>query len=162
MEEGWAPITVEVRPAARARSNFCVWNCSMAVKTWGGEAKHGWLVQEEPLLYQFVYHVVWLSPRGELLDITPHQNKTDRVVFLPTVAQDPEDEKVVPNLWFPRVNDQSVEELVRLLDLEFRTWVKFMNKSKFKGGLPRPIRREIARRYKKIEERIELLRSENQ
>ncbi len=161
IEKEQTPVLVRVGSTNEARKNFCVWNCDMAVKSWGGSVQHGWIVQQEPLLYQFVYHVIWVSPTGEWIDITPHENKRGNIVFLPTKPQTPKDSMVIPNRWVARVDDPSVTELIRVLDLEFRTWAAHMSSTKFTGRLSRTERRLIDRRYQKIEARIEQLRTES-
>ena len=60
------PLVVDAEP------NRCLLNVEKQVAEFGGSAVFGWLVHDHTaLLAEYVNHVVWESPDGELFDVTP-------------------------------------------------------------------------------------------
>lgn len=50
-----------------------------------GAAQHGWIIGQDRA-NQFTeaqFHAVWVSPRGDIHDVTPRQDNEKRIMFLP-------------------------------------------------------------------------------
>lgn len=68
----------------RYRAAYCHLNVMHAVRTGGGERVFGWLVWELPgRLVDAEFHVVWRTPGGELVDLTPRADGEPEVLFVP-------------------------------------------------------------------------------
>ena len=51
----------------------------------GGKPQYGWIIGQD-LKNNFLearFHSVWLSPEGELIDLTPRNDNEKRIMFLP-------------------------------------------------------------------------------
>jgi hypothetical protein len=80
---GRKPVYVPVRPAAGARVSRCHVNVEGHVRVHGGGPVYGWIVWQSAALLHAEFHSNWLSPAGEMIDITPKADGEDRVLFLP-------------------------------------------------------------------------------
>jgi hypothetical protein len=77
------PIWVPVNPSSDAIVSECFNNVAAKVKTEGGSLLFGWTIWEWSRVFiEAEHHAVWVND-GVLLDITPHVNGEDRVLFLP-------------------------------------------------------------------------------
>lgn len=75
---------VTVQPAAGAVAHYCTDNVAQYVSQHGGEAVLGWCIWERPtLLLHAEFHMIWRSPEGELIDITPKPDGEVRILFVP-------------------------------------------------------------------------------
>ncbi len=79
------PVWVSVKPFAYAQPGRCYPNVAAYVEAFGGEAREGWLVWEDDCgrWLKAIHHAVWRSPDGRLLDITPHADGEQTIVFCP-------------------------------------------------------------------------------
>jgi hypothetical protein len=81
---GGVPVFVDVAAPASARAGGCFANVADAVAQAGGEAIHGWTIWEAPGLFNNgEFHVVWKTPEGLLLDVTPKPDGEEFIMFLP-------------------------------------------------------------------------------
>ena len=56
----------------------------MKVEKNGGGFQYGWQIWEWPdVMIEAEFHAVWNSPQGILIDITPKQIDTHKILFLP-------------------------------------------------------------------------------
>jgi hypothetical protein len=80
-----APRYVPVKPEDHSRVGRCYHNVDAVAAALGGEPVEGWLIWEESghRWYLGIHHCVWRSPRGELLDVTPHQDGEVEILFAP-------------------------------------------------------------------------------
>ena len=82
---GVTPIYVDVRPKHGEDANECFHVVRRQVATVGGGAIIGWSIWELPGLFvEAEFHSVWRSPDGEHIDLTPKNEPTARILFLPT------------------------------------------------------------------------------
>lgn len=78
------PVFVPVHPVGGAKHDECFDNVRRHSTKEGGESAFGWLVWElRNKWIEGVFHAVWRSPRGDLLDITPHIGNEQGVLFIP-------------------------------------------------------------------------------
>ncbi|MFQ3451792.1 hypothetical protein PMN64_00485 [Bradyrhizobium sp. UFLA01-814] len=78
------PIFVDVVPSPTAREGWCFANVADRVAEAGGEPVHGWTIWGAPsLFYTAEFHVVWKTPAGKLVDVTPKQDGEEYILFLP-------------------------------------------------------------------------------
>lgn len=61
----------------------CFPNVERMVREHGGQQVNGWAIwQWANILVEAEAHSVWRSPEGELVDITPHVNGENKILFL--------------------------------------------------------------------------------
>ena len=91
------PVYVAVRAVAGARANDCHQNVPIQVKNRGGKAVYGWTLWQFPKLFLTAeFHCCWQSPEGELIDITPKNDK--RILFVPDLSRKFEG-KLIPSVY---------------------------------------------------------------
>jgi hypothetical protein len=57
----------------------------------GGSIRFGWMIWEWPeVLLTAEFHAVWVSPTGELVDITPKPTGESRILFIPDECYSPD------------------------------------------------------------------------
>jgi hypothetical protein len=93
---GQAPVFVRVEPTADAAYGYCVFNVPPHVDRCGGRMVLGWCIWEWPgILLNAEFHACWLSPEGELIDITPKPDGEKTILFLPDPALKFEGERIL-------------------------------------------------------------------
>ena len=80
---GGVPVFVPVRPVAGAEINRCHVNVAGHVKKIGGESVFGWIIWQSRVLLHAEAHCNWRNPQGEIIDITPKDDREGQVLFLP-------------------------------------------------------------------------------
>ena len=69
---GAEPVYLDVQPEADAIVHECFPNVQAKVARDGGQMRCGWQLWEWPhVLVEAEFHAVWVSPAGELVDISP-------------------------------------------------------------------------------------------
>lgn len=64
--------------------NECFPNVSSVVSTLGGKLVNGWAIwQWANIMIEAEAHAIWEAPDGKLIDVTPHINHEERILFLP-------------------------------------------------------------------------------
>lgn len=80
---GEVPQYVPVKPEEWSRPMECFPNVEQMVKRYGGQQVNGRAIwQWSNVLVEAEAHAVWKSPEGQLIDITPHDNSEDKILFL--------------------------------------------------------------------------------
>ena len=78
------PIFVPVKSVNAVRFNYCLTDVPAYSEKNGGKVQFGWTIWECPnLLLKAEFHACWLSPGGDLLDITPKDGNENKILFLP-------------------------------------------------------------------------------
>jgi hypothetical protein len=76
------PVYVPVRQDGCGLYGFCNISVAEKINTDGGTIRFGWIIWECPRVYLTAeFHAVWISPAGELIDITPKPAGESRIVF---------------------------------------------------------------------------------
>lgn len=107
------PAFVPVRDTGGSFLNDSRSNVARKVASAGGASVDGWIIWETPgKLIEGEFSAVWMSPEGELVDITPHADGETLILFIP----DPrpiEAEVTVKNVRITLSDDPAVHELIR-------------------------------------------------
>ena len=78
-----APEYVPVATQEWSLPNECFPNVEHVIQEKGGQQVNGWAIwQWANILVEAEAHSVWRSPEGELIDITPHVNGENEILFL--------------------------------------------------------------------------------
>lgn len=81
---GGPPQFVPVRQDQYGLFNWCSDGVLEKVSNEGGGIRFGWTIWEWPkILLTAEFHAVWITPSGELIDITPKPHRETRIVFVP-------------------------------------------------------------------------------
>jgi hypothetical protein len=76
---------VPVRLYGRAQPLDCFNNVERLIEAAGGSRRNGWAIWiHGDAMIEAEHHAVWLSPKGELIDVTPHDGE-QQIVFVPDV-----------------------------------------------------------------------------
>lgn len=79
-----SPLYVPVKAEEYALANECFHNVAKKVELDGGRVQYGWQVWIwDNILIEAEFHAVWSSENNELLDITPKDKATSKILFLP-------------------------------------------------------------------------------
>lgn len=74
---------VPVKPEEWSRPMECFQNVEQMVKRYGRQQVNGrGIWRWSNVLVTAEAHAVWKSPEGQLIDITPHDNNEDKILFL--------------------------------------------------------------------------------
>ena len=105
---------VKVLPEPDAEINESFSNLERKIERDGGGIQYGWAIWYLPgILMEAEFHAVWVSPRGELIDVSPHQIEFTEIMFLPdsgTVYQG----RQIGNIHIPLSKDPRVKEYINL------------------------------------------------
>jgi len=111
---GAEPQCVRVLVESGTEVNDCFTNVESKIKRDGGRAQYGWAIWYLPgILMQAEFHAIWLSPKGELIDVSPPSIPCTEIMFLP----DPKrvySGRQVDNIRIPLSKDQKVKEFIQL------------------------------------------------
>jgi hypothetical protein len=78
------PVFLIVQPPDWSRLNYCNKNVERIIELHGGSIVLGYKIWYVPSLYiEAERHAVWLSPKGELMDITFNKDGETKILFLP-------------------------------------------------------------------------------
>lgn len=81
---GQEPVYLKVRPSNGAEVSECFPNVEKMISQAGGSMLCGWQIWEwSCVLVEAEFHAVWVSPEGELVEITPKQDGEENILFLP-------------------------------------------------------------------------------
>lgn len=120
---------VDVRPLQNALEDECFALVKSRVISEGGDSVIGWALWELPHVFvEAEFHAVWRLPTGELIDITPKQRETRRILFLRDSVRTYEGRQV-NNVRRSISQDPNVAAYLRTFDEEF----ELMNRGKRAG-----------------------------
>lgn len=159
VEDG-EPVFVTVNPPIYTPPNLCFQNVELVVAVNGGQRQFGWYFHEDTdqLLYMAVFHAVWRTPDGSLVDVTPHPQHRDRILFLPDPVRVHRG-KLIPNRYYPRVDAPVVQEMIRLFQKEVSYWNRFHDpKNPMSMRIPEPLFREIEGWNRRLRPRLDEFR----
>jgi len=78
------PFYVDVETEDFARPSYCFPNVNEKIKREGGSLLVGWQIWTWPEKFiEAEFHGIWCSPSGKKVDITPKDNDSDKILFLP-------------------------------------------------------------------------------
>lgn len=81
---GGSAIYLPVTPEPGAVVNECFPNVAAKIESAGGRMLCGWQLWEWPhVLVEAEFHAVWISPDGDLVEITPKPQHESKILFVP-------------------------------------------------------------------------------
>lgn len=112
------PIYVDVIPEPQTKESDCFRIVPNKIRESGGKAIFGWTIWEHKYFIEAECHTVWEDNEGNLLDITPKQNNSQRILFI----EDDNikyDGKQIPNLRINISKNTLVDDLISTCDYFF-------------------------------------------
>ena len=109
------PGFIPVKPEFFSSRADCYFNVPQKIKKSNGSQQFGWIIWEIPnVLLEAVFHLVWVSPEGEYVDITPLADGEKEILFLPDSKREYEGHRI-DNIRQALVeNDEMVDEFIEL------------------------------------------------
>jgi hypothetical protein len=101
----------------------CFFNVRDKIEKHGGAIQFGWAIWEWiSILIEAEFHAVWISPEGELVDVSEKPNNIERILFLPDTQLE-YDYSIegfrVNNIRKPIVDHSIIHELIDLMEQRF-------------------------------------------
>lgn len=116
---GEKPVVIPLRPLSDKPINECFTIVPEHIATHGGQQKIGWYILFwRQVLIEAVFHCVWESPEGKMIDITPKVHKAQNIVFLPDPTKSYAGRQV-DNIRKPLVRDENISRFIRLAEEYF-------------------------------------------
>lgn len=113
------PVHIKITPTAGAAPLECFGNINSYIEQKGGSIQYGWLLWEWPnVLVEAEFHAVWVSPSGEIRDITPRLDGDTDVLFLPDDRRTYEG-KYVDNIRLAVREDKLIHDFIFLAEKRF-------------------------------------------
>lgn len=136
--------------ANQYQPNFCQSNVASKIAKDGGYCVSGWCIWKSPVLLEAQYHHVWMSPEGEIFDITPKDDKAQCILFV----FDPKREYKGYPIQHKRkilVDIPEVRKMIKFQDRIYKIqreyWVAYENQTQ---PLPAKIMKELYSSIKKL------------
>ncbi len=115
-----SPVYVQCKPEPYAQINECIPAVKKKVKECGGRIRYGWQIWEWPnVLIEAEFHSIWVSPDGQLLDITPKPWVVENILFLPDTDVKYEG-KQINNLRVAIGDNPMINDFISICDAIFR------------------------------------------
>lgn len=110
---GGEAVYLSVQPEADAVVNECFPNVEAKIARAGGRMLCGWQLWEWPhVLVEAEFHAAWVSPEGEMVDITPKPQGETLVLFVPDERRC-YDGVAIDNVRMPLRDDQLIRHFIR-------------------------------------------------
>ena len=110
------PQFIDVSPTPQSRINDCFNNVKYYVEKVGGKQISGWAIwQRANILLHAEAHSIWESPKGEMIDITPHQGNDEKIFFLIDTSIQYQGNPI-PSIYKPLTNSPLAKEFIELLN----------------------------------------------
>lgn len=111
---GAEPVYLDVQPEADAIVHECFLNVQAKVARDGGQMLCGWQLWEWPhVLVEAEFHSVWVSPAGEMVDITPKPEGERRILFVPDARRRYEG-LAIDNVRMPLRDDLLIKHFIQM------------------------------------------------
>lgn len=113
------PVSIRCAPEKGAELNNCFPLVDSKVATHGGSSVLGWQIRETTLLVEAIFHAVWKTQNGELIDISPKPEPTREILFI----QDPAatyDGRQVDNVRLNITGNRLVDDLIEICEASYR------------------------------------------
>jgi hypothetical protein len=105
---------LEVHPEPGAAVNGCFSNVRAKCAREGGRMLCGWQLWEWPrVLLEAEFHAVWLSPQGDMVEITPKAHGETTVLFVPDERRG-YDGQVVDNVRMALQEDRLIRHFIQV------------------------------------------------
>ncbi|WP_220721340.1 SEC-C domain-containing protein [Agarivorans litoreus] len=119
LESESSPITVTCVPEVGAQINDCFPLVEAKVVSHGGESVLGWHIRETKILVEAIFHAIWKSSDGELVDISPKPVPEKEILFVPD-ANAIYEGRQVDNIRINISGNRLVDDLIEVCEASYR------------------------------------------
>lgn len=115
---GSQAVYLNVQPETDAVINECFPNVEAKIASSAGHMLCGWQLWEWPhVMIEAELHAVWLSPDGQMVDITPKPHGETQILFVPDPGRRYTG-VMVDNVRQPLRDDQIIRHFIRIAELK--------------------------------------------
>jgi len=140
------PVFVEVDALSSYPPDECFYNVPTHVKTNGGELLIGWMIWYAPRKFiEAVFHCIWKSPNGALVDVTPKASGEQKILFLPD-KQASWNKRRVSNRRKALTDDPLIELVIRKSEASDQLNARYMN-SEGRPEVPAPLVMKLEQQF---------------
>lgn len=115
----YEPISIKCIPETGAELNDCFSLVETKVAEYGGESILGWHIRESRLLVEAIFHAVWKTLDGELIDISPKPVPENEITFVPDTSA-VYGGKQVDNVRINITGNRLVDDLIEICEASYR------------------------------------------
>ncbi|OED52281.1 hypothetical protein BEI46_18400 [Aliivibrio fischeri] len=112
------PLFVDNKKESFSLRNECLPNVDEKIRKDGGTRILGWQVWQTEYLIEAEFHAIWMSPEGQLLDITPHPFPLSKVLFIPDQSIT-YDGSQIDNIRLNTSGNSVVDDLIKVCEAKF-------------------------------------------
>lgn len=117
--------------ASKFSQGYCQTNVAKKIAEAGGRALIGWRIWKSPVLLEAEYHHLWVSPEGEIQEITPGNDTEEYILFVVDPNQEyngyPVQNKRKILLDIPEVH-KMIELQDKIYEIKKKNWIPFEDK----------------------------------
>jgi hypothetical protein len=118
LNRGGQAVHLPVRPEPDAIVNECFPNVEAKISRSGGRMLCGWQLWEWPhVMVEAEFHAVWVSPEGDMVEITPKLDGETRILFVPDERRR-YTKMAVDNVRIPLRDDQLIRHFIRASEMK--------------------------------------------
>ena len=121
-------IILTIQPDINSKNGECFKNVEDYIKSNDGEIQYGWIIWETPnVMLEAEFHAVLKLPNGNLLDITPTNDREKEILFVPDNLIKYNGEKI-DNIRYPILKNNIVFQFIKNAEKKNKEMAKLGNK----------------------------------
>ena len=121
-------IILTIQPDINSENGECFKNVEDYIKSNDGEIQYGWIIWETPnIMLEAEFHAVLKLPNGNLLDITPTNDREKEILFVPDNLIKYNGEKI-DNIRYPILKNNIVFQFIKNAEKMNKEMAKLGNK----------------------------------
>jgi GTPase involved in cell partitioning and DNA repair len=121
-------IILTIQPDINSENGECFKNVEDYIKSNDGEIQYGWIIWETPnIMLEAEFHAVLKLPNGNLLDITPTNDREKEILFVPDNLIKYNGEKI-DNIRYPILKNNIVFQFIKNSEKMNKEMAKLGNK----------------------------------
>ncbi|MGE0079619.1 MAG: SEC-C domain-containing protein [Bacteroidales bacterium] len=133
------PQYVPIKVENYSTINNCFYNLIDKVSIDKGKIIYGWKIHQTKLLLEAERHAVWKSPSGELVDITPDEEYSDKTLFLEEDNGWTYEGQYSDNIRINITDNPLVDDFILLCESITKLWQTGKRKSKLEIEILEPV-----------------------
>jgi len=107
------PVFLKLFPVEDYICGECYGNVENHINKNNGKIQYGWIIWEDPnILLDAEFHAVWVSDKGEYVDVTPKFDGEQSILFLPDSERIFTGEELIDNIRKPLVDNEYTKLII--------------------------------------------------
>lgn len=108
------PVNVPVTVEKYSKNLQCYTNVAKKIAESGGSPCYGWHIHRGKFIYEGEHHTVWKNDEGELIDVTPNEDKKEQILFL--IDNDSYEGSDIPNVRINITDNVFVDDFIEICE----------------------------------------------